>query len=132
VDLPGLLNSGDLESFKYFYLIFRREAFGHVVDGGSFLDRVREGSVAYAQEIGEDLQENVYRAMKILAEGLLAEAGTDIASSEIENENQNENDTILLSRRCRRTPCDCSTGCCSYSMLRAEICWTLIIGTITS
>ena len=46
-----------------------------MVDGGSFLDRVREGSVAYAQEIGEDLQENVYRAMKILAEGLLAEVG---------------------------------------------------------
>ena len=84
VDLPGLLNSGDLESFKYFYLFFHREAFGQVVDGGSFLDRVREGSVAYAQEIGEDLQENVYRAMKILAEGLLAEAGNDIASSETE------------------------------------------------
>lgn len=82
VDLPALLASGDLENFKYFYLFFQREAFGHVVDGGSFLDRVREGSVAYAQEIGENLQENVYRAMKILAEGLLAEAGGDNASSE--------------------------------------------------
>ena len=88
VDLPGLLNSGDLENFKYFYLFFRREAFGHVVDGGSFLDLVREGSVAYAQEIGEDLQENVYRAMKILAEGLLAEMGKDIAFSEAGNETE--------------------------------------------
>ncbi len=92
---PALLNSGDLENFKYFYLFFRREAFGHVVDGGSFLDRVREGSVAYAQEIGEDLQENVYRAMKILAEGLLAEAGNDISSSEIENGNINNTDTAV-------------------------------------
>ncbi|MGV8176011.1 MAG: DNA methyltransferase [Methanothrix sp.] len=82
VDLPALLAAGDLEGFKYFYLFFRREAFGLKVDDGCFLDAVREGSVAYAQEIGEDLKENVYRAMKILAEGFLAEAapGGDWAS----------------------------------------------------
>ena len=73
VDLQALLEAGDFESFKYFYLFFRREAFGQTVDGGSFLDSVREGSVAYSQEIGEDLKENVYRAMKILAQGFLAE-----------------------------------------------------------
>ncbi len=76
VDLPALLAAGDIENFKYFYLFFRREAFGQTVDGGCFLDRVREESVAYAQEIGEDLLENVYRAMKILAQGFLAEAAT--------------------------------------------------------
>jgi type I restriction-modification system DNA methylase subunit len=74
VDLPALLASGDIENFKYFYLFFRREALPQLVDGDCFLDRVREGSVAYAQEIGEDLLENVYRAMKILAQGFLAEA----------------------------------------------------------
>jgi len=76
VDLPALLEKGDLESFKYFYLFFRREAFGQTVDAGCFLDSVREESVAYAQEIGEDLKENVYRAMKILAQGFLAEAAS--------------------------------------------------------
>ncbi|MDQ1251988.1 MAG: hypothetical protein QG646_1103 [Euryarchaeota archaeon] len=79
VDLPSLLAGGDIENFKYFYLFFRREAFGQTVDGGCFLDRVREESVAYAQEIGEDLKENVYRAMKILAQGFLAEAATGAA-----------------------------------------------------
>ncbi|TFH51595.1 MAG: class I SAM-dependent DNA methyltransferase, partial [Methanothrix sp.] len=74
VDLPALLASDDKENFKYFYLFFRREALPQLVDGDCFLDRVREGSVAYAQEIGEDLKENVYRAMKILAQGFLAEA----------------------------------------------------------
>jgi len=74
VDLHALLENGDMESFKYFYLFFRREAFGQTVDAGCFLDIVREESVAYAQEIGEDLKENVYRAMKILAQGFLAEA----------------------------------------------------------
>ncbi|OPY48943.1 MAG: hypothetical protein A4E49_03314 [Methanosaeta sp. PtaU1.Bin112] len=80
VDLPALLAAGDLEKFKYFYLFFRREALPRQVDGESFLDRVREGSVAYAQEIGEDLKENVYRAMKILAQGFLAES--DAAATE--------------------------------------------------
>jgi Alw26I/Eco31I/Esp3I family type II restriction m6 adenine DNA methyltransferase len=79
VDLPALLAAGDLENFKYFYLFFRREAFGQTVDGGCFLDSVREESVAYAQEIGEDLKENVYRAMKILAQGFLAETAIGTA-----------------------------------------------------
>lgn len=82
VDLPSLLARGDLESFKYFYLFFRREAFPRAVDGDSFLDRVREGSIAFAQEIQEDLQKNVYRAMKILAEGFLAEPGNGLAASD--------------------------------------------------
>jgi hypothetical protein len=98
VDLPSLLEKGDAESFKYFYLFFRREAFGRTVDGGSFLDSVREGSVAYAQEIGEDLQENVYRAMKILAQGFLAEAGNDLASSEKTIRDVQENCMRLLYR----------------------------------
>ncbi len=73
VDLAGLLAAGDLEAFKYFHLFFSKGAFPRAVDGDSFLDRVREGSVSFAQEISEDLQKNVYRAMKILAEGFLAE-----------------------------------------------------------
>ncbi|MDD4448574.1 MAG: N-6 DNA methylase, partial [Methanothrix sp.] len=80
VDLPDLLAADDIENFKYFYLFFRREAFGQTVDGGCFLDSVREESVAYAQEIGEDLKENVYRAMKILAQGFLAEAAIGAAA----------------------------------------------------
>ena len=119
VDLPALLAAGDIENFKYFYLFFRREAFGQTVDGGCFLDRVREESVAYAQEIGEDLKENVYRAMKILAQGFLAEAATGAAI-----------DPTLPG--CRRTACGCSTGCFSSSMQRAAACWTPITSTTTS
>ena len=53
---------------------FNTATFGRTVDAGCFLDSVREESVAYAEENGEDLKENVYRAMKILAQGFLAEA----------------------------------------------------------
>ena len=98
VDLPALLASGDIENFKYFYLFFRREALPSAVDGESFLDRVREGSVAYAQEIGEDLQENVYRAMKILAEGFFAEAKNGLSLSETTVREVQENSLRLLYR----------------------------------
>jgi len=77
VNLPELINrieeSGDITLFKYFYLFFRLEAFPQVPLGSSFLDRVREESAAYAQKVGNDLQENVYKAMKVLAEGFYAE-----------------------------------------------------------
>lgn len=70
VDLESLLKSGDMEAFKYFYLFFRFEAFPKF-PGDSFLDRTREGSQAYAREIGEELKDNIYRAMQKLAEGFL-------------------------------------------------------------
>ncbi len=98
VDLPALLEAGDLESFKYFYLFFRRESFPRVVDGDSFLDRVREGSIAFAQEIQEDLQKNVYRAMKILAEGFLAETGNGLAATNETISRVQENALRLLYR----------------------------------
>ncbi|HPR67408.1 MAG TPA: N-6 DNA methylase, partial [Methanothrix sp.] len=71
IDLLNLVEKGSREEFKYFYLFFRRNAFLPGRDGRSFLDRVKEGSVAYTQKVGDDLQENVYRAMKVLAEGFL-------------------------------------------------------------
>ena len=98
VDLSILLQAGDLEAFKYFYMFFRREAFPKVVDGECFLDRVREGSEGYAQEIGEDLKENVYNAMKILAEGFLAEGSNKLTPFEDVIQDVQENALRLLYR----------------------------------
>jgi hypothetical protein len=71
VDLVDIINRDDLESFKYFYFFFGLEAFLIDEKGRNFLDQVYEGSVNYARELGENLQENVYNALKILAEGFL-------------------------------------------------------------
>ncbi len=54
-----------IEDFKYFYLFFRREAFP------GFLRRVYEESLDYARAVGEELKENVYQALRVLAEGFL-------------------------------------------------------------
>jgi len=72
IDLIDIINKDDLESFKYFYFFFRLEAFLLDEKGRNFLDQVYEGSVDYARELGEGLQENVYKALKILADGFLA------------------------------------------------------------
>jgi len=69
VDLACMLESGDPESFRYFYYFFRKEAFLPNEKGEIFLDVVLKGSQDYAQEIGDNLKENVYRAMKNIAEG---------------------------------------------------------------
>ena len=75
IDLPELLDvvddEGDLEAFKEFYLFFRQEAFLADQTGDCFLDDVYDESSVFAQELGEDLQENIYEAIRVLAEGFL-------------------------------------------------------------
>jgi len=70
VDLPELLSTGTLEQFKYFYAFFRPEAFREV-GGTSFLDKVWNESETAAQELGEDLQDNVFTALRVLGEGFI-------------------------------------------------------------
>jgi hypothetical protein len=67
VNLEELLARGDAEAFGYFLLFFRREAFAE-----GFLDGILRESKAYALGLGDTLRSNVYEALKVLIEGLLA------------------------------------------------------------
>ena len=102
VNLPEMISriekSGDINLFKYFYLFFRLEAFPQVPLGSSFLDRVREESAAYAQKVGNDLQENVYKAMKVLAEGFFAEQSNSLSHSLEDIRDVQDNSMRLLYR----------------------------------
>jgi type II restriction/modification system DNA methylase subunit YeeA len=75
IDLPALLqhveDSGSLEDFKDFYLFFRRQAFIEDKTGSCFLDEVYDESTIFAEALGEDLQDNIYEAIRVLAEGFL-------------------------------------------------------------
>jgi hypothetical protein len=71
VNLPNILESNDIENFKLFYYFFRKNAFISTKDGIAFLDRILIGSGEYAVEIGDDLKDNVYMAIKILCEGFI-------------------------------------------------------------
>jgi len=84
VDLPTILESGDLEDFKYFYLFFRHEAFLDDGSGDSFLDDVYDESNVFAQELGEDLQDNIYEAIKILSEGYLQYPENDLDEDDLD------------------------------------------------
>lgn len=78
IDLPDLLQKGDPETFKYFALLFRKEAIPN------FLDEVYQGSIDYAKEVGEDLKKNIYEALKILAEGFLKHSANHLGPSQLE------------------------------------------------
>ncbi|MFO7992417.1 MAG: N-6 DNA methylase, partial [Thermoplasmata archaeon] len=74
IDLPTLIESDredKLEIFKYFYLFFRKEAFVEDKRGNSFLDKIYDKSHIFSQELGENLKENIYEAIKLMAEGFL-------------------------------------------------------------
>ncbi len=84
IDLPTLIATNDVEKFRYFYYFFRRDAFLPSQDGEPFLDRVLRGSADYAKAIGDDLKENVYKAMKKVAEGFFnwTQNGLDVQNEE--------------------------------------------------
>lgn len=83
VDLPELLENGGLDDFKYFYLFFRHEAFVPDTTGDCFLDDVHDESNTFAQALGEDLRDNIYEAIKILAEGFLHYPENDLDEDDL-------------------------------------------------
>ena len=78
IDLPTVLETGNLEEFKYFYLFFRHEAFVPDASGDAFLDDVYEESNLFAQDLGQDLQDNIYHAIVQLSEGFLQYPENDL------------------------------------------------------
>lgn len=77
VDLPELLEQDNLEDFKYFYVFFRPAAFRESA-GTTFHDEVWKQSETASQELGEDLQDNVFTALRILGRGFIETNNLDI------------------------------------------------------
>jgi hypothetical protein len=73
--LPESLAAADLKAFRYFYLFFRANAFSPGADGAAgFLDRLREGSAAFAKELGDRLRGSIFdEVFPYLAEGFVQE-----------------------------------------------------------
>ncbi|MFC7251924.1 Eco57I restriction-modification methylase domain-containing protein [Halomicroarcula sp. GCM10025324] len=98
VDLPELLEAGELEQFKYFYAFFRPAAFREI-SGTTFLDTVWNESETAAQELGEDLQDNVFTALRVLGEGFIHSNDLDIdPDDEAAREELKEQSLVLLYR----------------------------------
>jgi len=95
VDLPDILESGNLEAFKYFYVFFRPEAFVETA-GSSFLDDVWTESETAAQELGEDLQDNVFRALRVLGKGFVESNDLDIDPDDEDARDELKEQSLVL------------------------------------
>jgi type I restriction-modification system DNA methylase subunit len=96
VDLAAILEKRDVDAFRYFYYFFRQEAFLPNERGEVFLDEVLRGSANYAREIGENLKENVYRAMKILADGFIRWPENGLDPTDPETRARVQRNTMIL------------------------------------
>lgn len=71
VDLVSLAQGGT-EEFSYFVYFFRRQAFVPDSNGKTTLDKVRQGSVEFSKALAQSLEDAVYKALRVLANGFLS------------------------------------------------------------
>ncbi|WP_229770548.1 Eco57I restriction-modification methylase domain-containing protein [Halorhabdus sp. CBA1104] len=95
IDLPELIERGDLDAFKYFYVFFRPEAFRESA-GTTFLDEVRSESETASQELGEDLQDNVFTALRVLGRGFVETNDMDIDPDDEEALDELKEQSLVL------------------------------------
>ncbi len=95
VDLPELIENRDVDKFKYFYLFFRPDAFGKV-SGSAFLDSVWSESETATKELGDDLQDNVFRALRVLGHGIVETNDLEIDPDDEEQLSEVKEQSLVL------------------------------------
>jgi type I restriction-modification system DNA methylase subunit len=95
VDLPALLESNDVEAFLYFYTFFRRGAFD---PGPLSLDHILTASTEYAQGVSDSLRQQVYDALRYVAQGFLDYTDNRLDPTPETNKLIYDNSLILLYR----------------------------------
>jgi len=95
IDLPELIEHGDLEKFKYFYVFFRSEAF-EKTRGSSFLDKVRNQSERAAKKIGETLQNDVFTALRLIGEDVTDRNNLEIDPGDDERLKQIKEESLIV------------------------------------
>jgi type I restriction-modification system DNA methylase subunit len=95
VDLPELLESNNVDAFLYFYTFFRRGAFD---PGTRSLDHILTTSTEYAQGISDSLRQQVYDALRYVAQGFLDYTDNRLTPTPETNKLIYDNSLILLYR----------------------------------
>ncbi|MFP4029263.1 MAG: Eco57I restriction-modification methylase domain-containing protein [Candidatus Brocadiia bacterium] len=100
-DLKAILESGDADDFRRFYLFFSADAFRPDEDELCLLDHVREESQQYAEAVEERLKERVFDSVvPALAGGFLRhirrEKGIEVGTGDREQLDDIYNGTLLL------------------------------------
>ena len=95
IDLPALLEANDVRSFTYFYAFFRRQAFEA---GQLTLERILTASTDYAQGVSNSLRQQVYDALRFVAQGFLNYPGNKLPATAETYKQIYDNSLILLYR----------------------------------
>jgi hypothetical protein len=95
VDLPALLEANNVEAFLYFYAFFRPGAF---VPGPLTLDDILSASTEYAQDISDSLRQQVYDALRYIAQGFFDYTDNRLTPTPETNKLIYDNSLILLYR----------------------------------
>ncbi|MCL5105020.1 MAG: N-6 DNA methylase [Armatimonadetes bacterium] len=95
VDLEEVIQSGDVGRFLYFHTFFRREAFD---DGPLSVAEILRESADYAQSVGESLKDQVYDALRHIAQGFLDYAPNGFQPDRDALQTIYDNSLILLYR----------------------------------
>ncbi|MCL0090845.1 N-6 DNA methylase [Dehalococcoidia bacterium] len=83
VDLPQIVTL-DEDAFLYFLAFFCKEAFRPNGAGECFLDRAYRRSTEYAAGLSDELEDNVYEALRLLAEGFLSFPGNNLQPQDLD------------------------------------------------
>lgn len=83
VDLPSLLAADD-DAFTYFLAFFSQSAFLPNASGQSFLDGAYAESTRYAAGLSDELKDNVYEALRLLAQGFLSYPGNELQPQDLD------------------------------------------------
>lgn len=95
VDLPSLVESGDVARFLYFYTFFRRRAFD---EGPLSLENILRESKDYARRVGDSLREQVYDALRHVAQGFLDYPANKLRPDKATLQAIHDNSLIVLYR----------------------------------
>ncbi|MBI2843326.1 MAG: N-6 DNA methylase [Armatimonadetes bacterium] len=99
VDLEDILRRNDVDAFKFFFLFFRRKAFLPDADGKTFIEKVFQGSIDYATEVGDRLKESVYDALRLLMNGFFEHSANGLDRTNADDVKLvHENSLIVLYR----------------------------------
>ena len=76
VNLSEIVENNDIERFRCFFYFFRRDALLPLPE--IFLDTLLKGSEDHVTAIGKSLKDNMYKAMKIIADGFFNRPQNDL------------------------------------------------------
>ncbi|MAU12414.1 MAG: hypothetical protein CL607_21500 [Anaerolineaceae bacterium] len=93
VDLDQLLDADNLNNFLYFYAFFRKEAFT-----SGWLAKVLAGSEDFAQKLTDKLEDEVYEALEMIAQGFLDYRRNQLDADATTLRTIYENSLVLLYR----------------------------------